>query len=81
MELSIQLMDIRIDSIFNEDQTWEMLPNARVVLDMTEPTRYINASLLFLNRKVSLGRNQIKKVKKIYTQGKNKCYILHLTGP
>lgn len=47
-------MGIRVESVLDEDDRGQVLPDARVMLDVAEPARHVQVLLLFLNCQVNL---------------------------
>lgn len=46
-------MGVSIQSVLDEDNTGQLLPDVGVVLNVTEPAGHVQIALLFLNRQVN----------------------------
>lgn len=51
------LVGISIQSVLDEDNTRQMLPDAWIMLNVTKPARHVKIFLLFLNCQVNLSRD------------------------
>lgn len=47
-------MGVSVQSVLDEDNTGQVLPDVGVVLNVTEPAGHIQIALLFLNCQVNL---------------------------